>query len=319
MSSGVEPPRVSVVVPTFDRPDMLGRALASVFSQTFTQWELILVDDNGVGTEAQRATAAFVATLPAEPRLSYVVHERNKGGGAARNTGIRHARGEFVAFLDDDDAWYPNKVALQVECFERASADVALVYGGFRRHLQTGGTTVVMPTPGGASMTQLLRRNVIGTTSLVMCRRAALEAIGGFDEALRSRQDIDLYVRLAERYPFAFVPELLLDNHQHGGAAIGKNYEATIDAWGRFYAKHKDAFELDPAAHHEFLGRYGRDAVRAGQARLARRLLARAWTLRPARLDHLALAAAAWPWVIRFLRTVRRKGARRRPPAPGAR
>ncbi|MDF1523631.1 MAG: glycosyltransferase family A protein [Trueperaceae bacterium] len=295
-----------MVLPTYGRPDLLERAIVTVFAQTFQAWELIVVDDNGTGTELQEQTAAVVAAVAADPRVVYVVHDRNRGGGAARNTGIRRARAPFVAFLDDDDAWYPTKLELQVACFDESPPEVALVYGAFRRVAEDGTSRLVVPVPGGDTVRDLLRRNAIGTTSVALCRRDALLAVEGFDETLRSRQDVDLFLRLRHRYRFAYVQDALLDKHQHDGDAIGKNYTGVVDAYGRFYAKHRAAYQGDRGAHHVFLTRYGLEALRAEQIALARSLLWQGWLLDRRALRNLALVAFADRRLLHAYRMVRR-------------
>jgi glycosyltransferase involved in cell wall biosynthesis len=313
------PPRVSVVLPTYRRTDLLERAIGTVLSQTETEWELIIVDDNGEGHPSQIAAAAVAARHVDDHRIRYVVHAHNQGGGAARNTGIAHARAPLVAFLDDDDAWYPSKLERQLACFEASPADVALVYGAYRRVSSTGPGRIETPTPDGHSVAALLRRNGVGTTSLVMCRKAALDAIGGFDPTLRSRQDLDLYLRLAQRYPFAYVDAPLLDKHQHEGLAIGKDQEGTVDAHRRFYEKHRDAYALDRGAHHACLKRYGEEVLRTGRTREARGIFWQAWRLQPTSMATLGLLLASRRPVLATYRWIRERLGLRRPTLDGSR
>ena len=307
------PPTVSVVLPTYRRAEMLSRAIDTVLAQSLTDWELIVVDDNGRGHPAQAEAAAVVARHADNPRILYVTHEHNQGGGAARNTGVARARARYIAFLDDDDAWYPEKLALQVACFEGSPADVALVYGGFRRVSSAGPGRTDMPTRNGHTVATLLRRNSIGTTSLVMCRREALMAVGGFDPHLRSRQDLDLYLRLAQRFSFAYVDAPLLDYHHHDGVAIGKDQEGVVDAHRRFYDKHRDLFDADGEAHHVALRRLGEEVLRTGRTGEARRLFWAAWRLRRTSWRTLILALLSRRPVLSVYRRTREiLGLRRR-------
>jgi glycosyltransferase involved in cell wall biosynthesis len=113
-------PRVSVIIPTHNRPDRLPRAVASVLNQTFRDVEIVIVDD------ASADDAAEVVARQ-DPRIRYVRHGSPKGACGARNTGIRLARGEFVGFLDDDDEWLPEKLQRQVRVFEASPSDVGVV------------------------------------------------------------------------------------------------------------------------------------------------------------------------------------------------
>ncbi len=307
-----ETPLVSVVLPTYRRPEMLERALATVTAQTFQDWELIVVDDNGRGTEMQRATEAVVDRLAVDPRVTYRVQERNMGACAARNVGIREARGPFVAFLDDDDAWYPTKLERQVETFAASGPDVALVYGGFRRVDEFGGTRTVRADGTAHERRNLLRRNKIGTTSLILCRRSALLEVGGFDEELSSMQDYDLYVRLSQRYRFAWVEEPLLDKHRHPEASIGKNFQGILRANERFYEKHHHLYEGDPDIHHFRLRWFAFQAMHADEIALARRLLWRAWRFQPQVVSTLALAVFLNRPMLDVYRAYRRRVRERR-------
>ena len=116
------PPRVSVVIPTHNRAEWLPRAVGSVLAQTWTDFELLIVDDHSTD-ETPAAIARF-----ADARIRSFRHERNFGQSKALNTGIEHARGEYVAFLDDDDAWLPAKLAAQVALLDAAPPGVGLVY-----------------------------------------------------------------------------------------------------------------------------------------------------------------------------------------------
>ena len=94
---------VSVVVTTYKRPDKLGRAIKSVLSQTLKKWELIVVDDNSADTPFRKETESFMEPYLSDSRIRYIKHEKNAGAPAARNTGIKAAKGSYIAFLDDDD------------------------------------------------------------------------------------------------------------------------------------------------------------------------------------------------------------------------
>lgn len=300
-------PTVSVVLPTYRRPDLVERALGTVRDQTYGDWELLVIDDNGAGSEAQVATEAVVAKLAAiDPRVAYRAHPRNRGACAARNTGIEAARGRYVAFLDDDDAWRPEKLARQVACFEAADPTTTLVYGGLEV-VEADGRRRAVPADGSAHQPRaLLLTNGIGTTSLVLCRREALLAVGGFDEELPAMQDYDLYLRLADRGPFACVPEPLVDKHRHAGATIGKDLQAIARANERFYLKHRARFVDDPVVHHQRLRWFGEQLLRAERWREGRRRLWQAWRVHPRSVGTLALALAAHPPVVAAYRALRR-------------
>src|SRR5262245_18798192 len=195
------PPEVSVVIPVFNRAVKVRRAIASVLAQTFQNFEIIVVDDGSTD-----GTSSAVAAI-ADPRVTLIRHDRNRGGSAARNTGINASSVPFVAFLDSDDEWLPTKLERQLEVFERSSERVGLIYTWAERIFPDGSVSRYIPRRRVDLARALLTVNFIGETSLGMVRRIALDAIGGFDETLPSSQDMDLWLRICERFDADVVPE----------------------------------------------------------------------------------------------------------------
>lgn len=240
-------PAVSVVVPTYRRSDLLVRAIRSVLGQTLDAVEIIIVDDNGAGDPHRERTLERLRPFLSDPRIHHLAHDQNRGGSAARNTGIHAARAEYVAFLDDDDVWHPEKLALQLEAFQRFDANVALVCTSCVRIEESTGTRrIVRPRLVEPLMPALLMNNVVGPTSTIVCRRDALIAVGGFDETLPAMQDIDLYVRLADRYRMVAIDRPLVDYHSHDAGNIGANPARVAAARRIFAAKHQKRIEADP-------------------------------------------------------------------------
>jgi glycosyltransferase involved in cell wall biosynthesis len=198
------PSRISIVIPVFNRENAVRRAIESVLGQTCQDFEIIVVDDGSTD-----ATTSAVAAFD-DPRINLIRHDRNRGGSAARNTGIRAGLSPYVAFLDSDDEWLPTKLERQLEVFERSDDLLGLVYTGAERVFPDGSVSRYMPRPQVDLTRALLRANVIGETSLGMVRRSALEAIGGFDESLPSCQDFDLWQRISERFRVDVVPDVLV-------------------------------------------------------------------------------------------------------------
>ena len=109
---------VSVIIPTYKRPDKLDVAINSVLRQTYPNVEVIVVDDNDPDTEGRRLTEEKMSKFNDESRVKYIKHDHNKNGSAARNTGARASKGEYVAFLDDDDEYLPNKIESQLQTLD---------------------------------------------------------------------------------------------------------------------------------------------------------------------------------------------------------
>lgn len=265
-------PKVSVIIPTHNRAALLGGAIQSVLDQTFGDFELLVVDD-GSEDHPEQVVRSF-----SDPRIRFIRHPVARGGGAARNTGIQNTHGPFVAFLDDDDAWYPEKLAQQVALLDRGPPNLGLVYGGYNTGNSHGETILGtrIPTARGDLRNQLLSSNVIGGTSLVLVRRVALEHIGGFDENLPSFQDHDLYLRLSEHFEFDFVPDAFLRYLRHE-VQIWKNPGALLRGLELMRKKHgtHKPFRKFLARRYQKLGRQlclagdtaeGRSALRTSLA-----------------------------------------------------
>jgi O-antigen biosynthesis protein len=208
---------VSAIITTFNRERFLDAAIRSVVSQTFGDFELLVLDNS-----SSDGTAALVGRQ-ADPRIRYLRHAPLTVA-AARNLGLRTARGEFVAFLDDDDEWLPEKLERQVGAFRRAPAGVGLVYGGFTRIDEEGvAAGTHRATLRGRILPALLaqRDAFTGSASNPMMRAEVLRALGGYNEALVTSEDWELYLRLAERYEVEFVPDVIVRIREHRGARLG--------------------------------------------------------------------------------------------------
>jgi glycosyltransferase involved in cell wall biosynthesis len=182
------PPAVTVVIPTYNRPEALRRAVASALAQKRVTCEVIVVDDGSTPPVTKD-------DLPDEVRI--VRNEGVGGVAAARNLGVERAQAPWVAFLDDDDWWAPEHLHLLREAASAAHADLA--YAGTWDVDLGDGSAVMRPAPSPVGLdAQLLRQNVIGTPSCVMVSRSLHTAIGGFDTTLSSLADWDLWLRMAD-------------------------------------------------------------------------------------------------------------------------
>lgn len=204
-------PWVSVIIPTHNRADFLATSIRSVLNQTFEEFELIVVDD-----ASSNATSQVVASF-GDPRVHYIRHDQNRGGAAARNTGIANSNAEYVAFLDDDDEWYPEKLARQMRRMLASEPEVAVVYTGYRVVDRATGKVCgrMIPSARGNLYSKLLESNPIGGTSSVLLKRACLEKVGVFDESLPSFQDRDLWIRISREFQFDYVADALLNYFLH--------------------------------------------------------------------------------------------------------
>jgi glycosyltransferase involved in cell wall biosynthesis len=196
---------VSIIIPTRNRHEFLRRAITSVLEQTYQDFELIVVDD-----ASNDNTSQIVAEFK-DPRIGFVRHPHRKGGSAARNTGIANAKGRYLAFLDDDDEWLPEKLARQMAVLVAGPAELGCVYTGCVMVNRASGKIFnqYRPTKRGDLSHELLHENCVGSTSTMLLKRECLERVGGFDETLPSCQDYDLWIRIAQEFEFEVISEPL--------------------------------------------------------------------------------------------------------------
>lgn len=234
VGKGTDVRAVSVIIPTYDRANMLPRAIDSVARQTWGSWELVVVDDGSTD-----CTEAVVSKID-DPRVKYLRHHQNRGAAAARNTGIRAAKGRYIAFLDSDDEWLPEKLETQLRCVAQCHVrKIGVVYSRTiscdraRQRMKPQET----PIREGDVFTTLLEGWCPATTSSVLVARESLIAVGGFDENLQSYHDYDLWLKLARSNQFHAVDEPLVIMHEHDAARLSTESAARAEALEDFIAK----------------------------------------------------------------------------------
>jgi glycosyltransferase involved in cell wall biosynthesis len=203
--SQVEAPIVSVIVPTFNRPELLQRALASIHAQTISSYEVIVVDDAG------SVSAKEVCDKDNSGKVSYIRHAENKGLAASRNTGIRSAKGKYIAYLDDDDVYLPAHLELALKTLEAQKAEVVFTraskvsYRKTATGLERGAVSSYEPV--SYSRERLATSNFIPVLCVVHSRQLALEA-GLFDETLARYEDWEFWIRLSEKSHFTAIDQV---------------------------------------------------------------------------------------------------------------
>lgn len=235
-------PQVSVIVPTYNRASFLPRSLDSVFSQTFDDFELIVVDDCSTDD-----TQDVIARFGGDPRLKVIRHDRNMGQCRAFNTGIGVARGEYVAFLDDDDAWLPGKLASQVALFQGALPDVGLVYGWRDEMFGVDPRPVrtIRTTLRGDIFEQVLALETPVPPSSWLVKISIARAIGGFDEAAFVN-DVDFVVRLSEQgWHVDYVPQVVLLKYQHSAGQMVDETPENLCLRAEFIRQHLGKYDAE--------------------------------------------------------------------------
>ena len=198
---------VSVIIPTYKRPDTLDRAINSVLNQTYPNVEVIVVDDNNPDTEGRRLTEEKMSMFAGNPRVKYIKHEKNKNGSAARNTGARNSKAKYIAFLDDDDEFFPEKIEAQVKRLEDLPEEYAVCYTKVVMEKENGTIRESSEDREGDLFFDALTRKLsFNAGSNLFIRKDAFDSIGGFDETFRRSQDKEVVTRLLRQYKIAFAP-----------------------------------------------------------------------------------------------------------------
>lgn len=249
MSQNTKTPRVSVIIPTYNRVGIVTRALDSVIAQTFGDFEIIIVDDG-----SDDDTGSVVGRY-SDDRIRYIRHDKNGGLSKARNTGIKNARGPYIAFLDDDDEWLPRKLELQLAHMAR-NRHIDASYTGCicwdeKSNRETG---KAIPSEIAGNHDNLLKENFyIGAASSMVMKSSCFGASGFFDESLPSYEDWDMWIRLARHHRIEPIDDILVKKYMSECSMMG-NIKDRITA-GKMILE-KIASELgsrkDILAYHHF-------------------------------------------------------------------
>jgi len=222
-------PLVTVIIPTFKRPDLVQRAIESVRQQTHRNIEILVIDDCSGDN-----TGEVVRAIP-DPRIRYIRHNVNKGLPAVRNTGIRAAAGEYIAFLDDDDEWRTNKLERQLEAIKGCDAVACIADVNGKSLRVHRGPTITLKD---------LKRGSFAPSGL-MVRTPALRNVM-FDESLRQGEDWDAFIRIAQGYSIRWVAEPLLIYNEGGHVRMTNEAKflsgAELDKRTAILRKHREFF-----------------------------------------------------------------------------
>jgi len=237
-------PLVSVIIPTYKRdPDTVLRSVKSVLNQTYENIEVIVVDDSPSDFVHRDEVRSVLEDLR-DSRLIYIRHDRNMGANQARNTGIMRSTGEYVAFLDDDDEWMPEKLECLIPLF---TDGVGLVYSG---SYSVSGDTVKLRdmslARSGYVFDALMEYNFIGSTSFAIIKKECFEKCGTFLTGLASNQDWELYLRIARSYKVEFTPKPLVRYYKHESERISTNPQKKLQGYGAMLDIYKDYLSRHP-------------------------------------------------------------------------
>jgi glycosyltransferase involved in cell wall biosynthesis len=291
-------PRVSVIIPAFNAARTIADAIDSVRAQTFTDFEIIIVDDGSTDGSVE-----IIRRYSGEVRL---LEQQNRGPSAARNLAIANSSGELLAFLDADDWWKPDFLTKMVAALD-AEPQAAMAYCDLQLIDSLGKafpTSLTERSGHAPSLDEMLKRLWPIVPSGVVIRRAALDAVGGYPEQLRAFEDVYLWMLLREQGPFVYLPEgLAAWRFAHFPAPL--KAPGGQEAAGRIFRQMVMArYGVDPIRHvrsrerapRSILGYIGLDALAHGDRTTARRAFIRAIALDPYRVrNYLRLVRTILP------------------------
>ena len=238
-------PLVSVIIPTKDRPEMLAQAIQSVLNQTFTELEIIVVNDGGVDVQS------VISRLNTRGNIVYKKHDHTLERSAARNTGIRAARGKYIAYLDDDDNYYPNHIETLVKFLENSEYKIAYTDAVMAQQEKQNGQYITVhrsqPYSSDFDNDKILVNNFIPILC-VMHEKSCLDQIGLFDETLTTHEDWDVWIRLSRHFQFAHIPQATCEftRREDGTTTTSKNRADFIRTREIIYDKYWQYAENNP-------------------------------------------------------------------------
>ena len=247
--------KVSCVIPTYKRNDTLGRAINSVLKQTYNNLEVLVVDDNEMGSSYSVKVKEIINEFK-DPRVRYITQKKHINGAEARNEGIRQSQGEYIAFLDDDDEWLPDKIEKQI-CFLNRNTDIGGVSCLYNEYMNGVLFHSCPPYTCENLHKKIFQREVSVFTSTILLRKEALLQTGCFDNTLRRHQDLQLLLDFTIKNKMAVLNEYLVKLHSDSN--INRpSYKSFVTIKKVFFSAVASHFELYSrreqsqikAAHH---------------------------------------------------------------------
>lgn len=271
-------PKVSVIIPTYNRASTIKEALLSIFGQTYLDFEIIVVDDGSTDNTCQ-----IISELGNQSGKVQYIYQDNRGRSSARNLGVSAAQGDYVAFLDSDDFFLPNKLSVQVLTLEK-NFDFGMSYSTFLR-MQKNRYVLENAVLSGKRMSGwiypelLFIKNNIITVPSVMVRTRILKEVGGFDETMHTCEDLDLWRRIARRYKVLQIEQPLaaVRYNQYDPTTLTEKVKARTFYYQKAIAEDPSLKKsIQAKLFSEMYSHYGIEAINNGKVRLGFHLLIKA-------------------------------------------
>ncbi len=270
-------PKVSVIIPTYNRAHLIDKTIKSVLNQTYQDYEIIVVD-NASTDNTKEAVKGFNNF-----KIRYIYCCDNRGSSVARNIGIRASHGEYIALLDSDDEWLPEKLDRQVEVLQNESPEVGVVYSDvlcIDENSKNMNRKLRNPKKEGYIYEDLLGGNCVGTPSTLLIKKECFHRVGLFDDLLKAHEDWDMWIRIVKYYRFFFVEVPLVKYRLHSNR-ISENRELKIIASNSVLAKYANELKKRRGVHSKIYFNIGNIFCHIGKTKEGQRYLLRAISLYP--------------------------------------
>ena len=269
-------PIVSVIIPTYNRAHLIGKAINSVLSQTYQDFEIIVVDDGSTDN-----TREIIRSFK-EKRVKYIKkYKKNRGISVARNIGIKVARGKYIALLDSDDEWLPEKLNKQIKVLQSESPEVGVVCS-WSYNIDEKGNYIskrCLPKKDGYIYEDLLSTNPISVPTMLI-RKECFNRVGLFDDLLNAQEDWDMWIRIAKYYRFALIKIPLVKYRLHSNQ-LSKNLGVKIITANRILVKYANELKKRPCTHSKHYFYIGNRFCHMGKTKDGQRYLIKAISLYP--------------------------------------
>jgi glycosyltransferase involved in cell wall biosynthesis len=259
-------PQISIIVPTYNRDDFLPKAIQSILNQTYQDWEAIIVDD-GSTDKTEEIVKGYKKS-----RIRYIAHKSNLGISTARNTGIKNSKGKYIALLDSDDEWFPEKLSCQMKTFqeEDLKCGVVCTSGYMVKDDKVLGVKAI-PADLDNFYEKFLFENITWCSS-VLIRKECFEKLGLFDEHLDGCEDWEMWIRISKYYKFIFLKTPLIKYLIHSGQ-ISENLSAKIEARKWILFKYQDELKNRKFVYSHHYYKIGNLCCLSGKIREGRKYL----------------------------------------------
>jgi glycosyltransferase involved in cell wall biosynthesis len=268
--------RVSVIIPTYNRDNFIRSAIISVLNQTYQDYDIVIVDD-GSTDNTELVVNSFSCS-----KIKYIRHKKNMGEAESRNTGITNSNSEFIAFIDDDDEWMPDKLELQIKLMSQCEVQIGGIYTGVLTIDMESGKIVdkLIPHKRGYIYNDLLVENCVFTPSTILLKVECFKKVGLFDRTIKYGPDYDMWVRISKEYHYEYIKEPLVKYYIHKNKLSG-NYPKYIEGAEEILKKYGEVLSKHKMAHSRHLFELGLAYCECDMALKGRKALMKAIYLYP--------------------------------------